>query len=716
MKNTIHLLIAFGIAMLTTTAVAQKPHFETYYEYTVSMQSQDHEAFETDWHTALTPSRHERFVSQIIDAFLTSDSNAYYADSYPDRFRGPEEKYWQRIPLSQRPKLLNEIQLEYGVDMFGEPVYTEYGDPRMDSVFIPYRLLDYTSIGFLEKWSVSGNTIQKTVVGITLNVPAMDMNGDSVGEKPLFYLKMNTPDTRWTNKKTLVQRSLRTKVPLNYTAENETLEWWESGLETSKRYEWWSNWIKDMKSGKLEVNHPRHPFSQTMSVDSTKSALVNISEVWAFDSYGDQMFDEWTGEPKTRQDTVDTWFELIDYVEFVEDWHFDPKKLYFQKTVYGVIPYQPNFDISGDVNAWSPICFVPTNGLQISTSAEDIIRIPRIEYNNYVSAVALPNGYKPPYRSDGLPVDSLGDTWLKAMSDLLNSVKSGQMEYYEVSPFDTLSRANPLPKKTPYSNRAVSSRQIQYRYDEFGEYLLDPFGDLVMDTVYEEFTAEDIWSITFNETWTYQLNDNTFNKIVKGYVPSVWEDSEESELRYPRMLFYNAPAPLSEGQGKLVGENLRSLVRIRDEGKERPFTPGTGKYAPGYGAWWYSNIDPDLRNDWIGTILNKLQSGKLKAYANHTDTKPLQKQQISERLLKLDSILTDEINEDYTFIHRVFSEPVTAADINYVEFVENWYIDEKTFAIRKEVVGMYLLSMNFDPNSNDRVKRPLEPIVYVKFN
>jgi hypothetical protein len=127
--------------------------------------------------------------------------------------------------------------------------------------------------------------------------------------------------------------------------------------------------------------------------------------------------------------------------------------------------------------------------------------------------------------------------------------------------------------------------------------------------------------------------------------------------------------------------------------------------------WWNQNIEGSKREPFVKTILDLAYSGKVKAYDYFNN--PLTPDDVKKIGNSIDTLSLVDPTDPNKVHDTVVKQTLDIQQITKVRFLEEWYLDEKSFVFEKKVVGVMLMRENFD----DSLKlRGYSPICWIYFD
>lgn len=128
--------------------------------------------------------------------------------------------------------------------------------------------------------------------------------------------------------------------------------------------------------------------------------------------------------------------------------------------------------------------------------------------------------------------------------------------------------------------------------------------------------------------------------------------------------------------------------------------------------WWVQNIEGSNREKLVQDIISQVTSGKVKAY-DFFSCKPYTLQQVNDIMKHTDSVSVERSTPPYDLVDTVMVSEIHLSDISRLRFLEEWYMDDKTLAFTKNVVGICPM---VERRSDSGDLRGYKPLFWVFFN
>jgi hypothetical protein len=121
--------------------------------------------------------------------------------------------------------------------------------------------------------------------------------------------------------------------------------------------------------------------------------------------------------------------------------------------------------------------------------------------------------------------------------------------------------------------------------------------------------------------------------------------------------------------------------------------------------WWRENIEGSKRETFVRTILDLAYSGKVKAYDYFNN--PLTPEEVKKIGNRVDTVYYPDPVQPNKIIDTVFKTTLNIQEITKVRFLEEWYLDEKSYSFDKKVVGLMLMMPSYGDSSEIRGYMPI---------
>jgi hypothetical protein len=135
------------------------------------------------------------------------------------------------------------------------------------------------------------------------------------------------------------------------------------------------------------------------------------------------------------------------------------------------------------------------------------------------------------------------------------------------------------------------------------------------------------------------------------------------------------------------------------------------------GNWWIQALEPSVQHKFIGSILKKVESGALTVFeTSYPYTIPLSKEEALKRLVKIDTIAINSVNDDpnSVLILKKTADTVQSESIRGMAFDEEWRFDKTSRQFVKSVKGIGLFLTTNDPS--DASIKKMEKLFYIRLN
>ncbi|MCP4551796.1 MAG: hypothetical protein GY834_07100 [Bacteroidetes bacterium] len=114
--------------------------------------------------------------------------------------------------------------------------------------------------------------------------------------------------------------------------------------------------------------------------------------------------------------------------------------------------------------------------------------------------------------------------------------------------------------------------------------------------------------------------------------------------------------------------------------------------------WWVQNIERPQREKFILNLIESAYNGKIKVFDYFN--KPLSTNEVKS--IGVDTTYRTLTRDfpPYAEFDTIIVSRFEISDITKIRFLEEWFLDEKTFVIDKKVIGIAPLVDKFDANGN----------------
>ncbi len=102
--------------------------------------------------------------------------------------------------------------------------------------------------------------------------------------------------------------------------------------------------------------------------------------------------------------------------------------------------------------------------------------------------------------------------------------------------------------------------------------------------------------------------------------------------------------------------------------------------------WWVQNIEGSKREVFIRQVMEAAYEGKVRTFSYFNE--PLTPRQVREIGFQSDTLTFQRAVPPYDFYDTVVERRINFQDITRFRFLEEWYMDPKSFGITKKVVGI----------------------------
>jgi hypothetical protein len=128
--------------------------------------------------------------------------------------------------------------------------------------------------------------------------------------------------------------------------------------------------------------------------------------------------------------------------------------------------------------------------------------------------------------------------------------------------------------------------------------------------------------------------------------------------------------------------------------------------------WWVQNIEGSNREKLVKDILDRVTSGKVKAY-DFLSCKPFTADEIKSMMKRVDTISVERSTPPYDLVDTVLVTEIRLSDITKLRFLEEWSINEKSLVFTKKVAGLCPL---VERRTDSGELRGYKPLFWVFFD
>lgn len=129
--------------------------------------------------------------------------------------------------------------------------------------------------------------------------------------------------------------------------------------------------------------------------------------------------------------------------------------------------------------------------------------------------------------------------------------------------------------------------------------------------------------------------------------------------------------------------------------------------------WWIQNLENNKRERLVKSIIDAAKSGENKVYDVLT-LKELTPEQIKKRSQRKELMTLQREYAPYEEYDTLVISEMELSDISKVRFLEEWYLNEETGKITKEVIAMCPMLESFTESGELRGHLPLYWISFVR--
>lgn len=304
-------------------------------------------------------------------------------------------------------------------------------------------------------------------------------------------------------------------------------------------------------------------------------------------------------------------------------------------------------------------------------------------------------------------------TRIDFVETIFDKVRSGEVTVYE---FDMLTYKqtctdpeecfqNSIPKDAIKEYMGMH-HSIPVFDMETGGAKYDANGNQIFRDTIDPYTVDDVLALTFFEEWTIDEKTNILTKKVLGYAPCVaYYDSWSGNFYGIDRLFF-IPCEEFKVKNKTLVKNFESSTQIvqsyYDEKSGDRFRDALTD------VWWYEELLPDKRNRFVGAneFAPFLSSNRVLKFYDpwQSEKSPLDEFPYSFEIDYEAAVRASQIVNSFpavdpntgTFLYDDNGQPVyeesvedyEVTDIKSLGFIEEWFFDEVTLSIQKDVKGI----------------------------
>jgi len=221
-------------------------------------------------------------------------------------------------------------------------------------------------------------------------------------------------------------------------------------------------------------------------------------------------------------------------------------------------------------------------------------------------------------------------------------------------------------------------------------------GEMKSKIVELEADKTELNGILFNDIWYFDEKNFKLTKVVKAYCPirRYFRDNDlDDELRYRKIAYfiydnYKSTKEKLESESRMkLFKKLKYEFFLDNTEYAHLDLEGLGLYDIHFeksnSPFWTSYA----KNKFRYIIIDRVLTGQSAAY-DFTSGEKLQVKQVLKNLGEREDSLMLEDPETYEFIVKVIKSPFNIMEIKSGIFIENWYVDQQTMRIKKEIVGV----------------------------
>lgn len=366
-------------------------------------------------------------------------------------------------------------------------------------------------------------------------------------------------------------------------------------------------------------------------------------------------------------------FEIKSFI-FIEDWYVDTVSMQINKKVIGIAPvrhYYHDIDID-QMNVRKAIPFVMyLNGIPSNYEFEK-----RMESSVFI------NRYDKDFNKNEKDV------------------------FYQSNNIGTFNFSESFFKNK--DNYNLMKQELLY--DNFSNFNKNNFKKLnknEQDSIINTIKSDKILGVHTHEIWNFNPTKYTFTKKIYSYSPFI-KMYRDDDVDYVNPLFkkvgiiYNNPNELDINK-------MQHFKTIKYEHFYDNFDIyiETGKRFEEHNPLFYNPYNTKLFKE---QLFEDVVSGKIKAYDFETN-QLLDSVKLMEKLLIYTDIIEFENLEGEIETKKINIE-LYQTDIKSLVFIEEWYIDPKTFQLAKKVKGIAPCFYYHAPEDEKNIKKRIPFVIY----
>lgn len=129
--------------------------------------------------------------------------------------------------------------------------------------------------------------------------------------------------------------------------------------------------------------------------------------------------------------------------------------------------------------------------------------------------------------------------------------------------------------------------------------------------------------------------------------------------------------------------------------------------------WWVQNLESNKREILVKTLIDAASDGEHKIYDVVTNEE-LTPQEIAERSKRKQLLTMQREYPPYEEYDTLVVNDIELSDISKVRFLEEWYLNEETGMVTKEVIAMCPMLESYTETGELRGHLPLYWVSFVK--
>jgi hypothetical protein len=235
--------------------------------------------------------------------------------------------------------------------------------------------------------------------------------------------------------------------------------------------------------------------------------------------------------------------------------------------------------------------------------------------------------------------------------------------------------------------KTLSAKNLSKIY-ELNDSVHFVFQDKTLDTLISgEITQKNIKRLRFREQWMHSDKGFEIEKRVVAICPvAVFYNAEGIEIYSKPLYWIKINAEKKSSDMKTLAERIQYDVPIQNPNNKKD--------------WWVENMEPQLRNKFLNTLMEAAYSDKYALYDNFKAK--ITAAELKSALNYSDTLQLTSPNPPYVEYDSVIVHTFDCKDIHRIRFMEEWKINPTTLEFDKRIIGICPLSNSYDENNEFR--------------